>query len=340
MHYLVEFIMFFAKTLTIALTILMILLGFIAIIAKAKQKGKQESGSLEIKNKNNHYKKLQNKIQQETLPSLDLKVLLQNEKKERKSAKKNSKKKISATTDKKNIFIIKFSGDIRASAVNSLTQEISAILLTAKQEDEVCVILESGGGMVHHYGLAANQLQRIRDAGLQLTIMIDRIAASGGYMMAAVANKIIAAPFAIIGSIGVIAQIPNFHRWLEKHDVDFEQLTAGKYKRTLTMLGKNDDAGREKMQQDIEQTHQLFINFIKKFRGDLDIDKVATGEYWYGNDAINLGLIDEINNSEDWLLKQHPTANLYNITYQVKQKLSQRLSGQIKNMVCHLNYKE
>ena len=108
------------------------------------------------------------------------------------------------------------------------------------------------------YGLAASQMQRIRDKKLKLTVCVDKVAASGGYMMAVVADKIIAAPFAVLGSIGVLAQVPNFHRLLKKHDVDFEMLTAGKYKRTLTMFGENTDKGREKFQEDIEDTHVLF----------------------------------------------------------------------------------
>jgi serine protease SohB len=336
MHYLAQFLIFFAQTITIAATIILILIAFIAVIAKAKQKAKDEGGSLLVKNKNDYYKKLQKQVQDEILPDTDIKALLKAEKKQNKNKKKSNKKNPAATDKKNNIFIINFNGDIRASAVKSLTQEISAILLSAKKGDQVFVKLESGGGHVHQYGLAANQLQRVRDAGFKLTIAVDRVAASGGYMMAVVADTLLAAPFAIVGSIGVIAQIPNFHRWLDQHKIDFEQLTAGKYKRTLTMLGKNDSAGRDKMQQDLEQTHKLFTSFIKNYRPKLDFEKIATGEYWYGTEALKLGLVDDITNSEDWLLKQHSSANLYNISYQTKQKLSKRLGQQVKTIACHL----
>ena len=146
-----------------------------------------------------------------------------------------------------------------AHEVESLREEITAIISIANpSKDKVLIRLESGGGVVHGYGLAASQLQRIKSAGIPLSVAIDKVAASGGYMMACVADEILAAPFAIVGSIGVIAQIPNFNKILKKNDVEFEQITAGEFKRTLTLFGENTDKAREKFREEIEQTHDLF----------------------------------------------------------------------------------
>jgi serine protease SohB len=205
--------------------------------------------------------------------------------------------------NKKRIYVINFNGDMRASATENLRQEITAILSIAdKDKDEVVVNLESPGGMVHGYGLAASQLARIRQHNLPLTICVDKVAASGGYMMACLANTIIAAPFAIIGSIGVVAQLPNFHRLLDKWDIDYEVLTAGEYKRTLTVFGENTDAGRQKFIADLEDTHTLFKEFVSDYRPSLDIEKVATGEHWYGKQALGLGLVDKLMTSDEYLL--------------------------------------
>ena len=105
----------------------------------------------------------------------------------------------------------------------------------------------------------------------------DKVAASGGYMMACIGDRILSAPFAVLGSIGVVAQIPNLHRLLKKHDVDYEVLTAGEYKRTLTVFGENTDKGRQKFQEDLELTHVLFKDFVSRYRPQLDIDQVLGG---------------------------------------------------------------
>ncbi len=201
------------------------------------------------------------------------------------------------------------------------------MLAVAKPTDEVLVRLETGGGMVHAYGLASSQLDRIKRAGIPLTISVDKVAASGGYMMACVADKIIAAPFAVIGSIGVIAQVPNFNKLLKKHDIEFEQITAGEFKRTLTMFGENTDKAREKFTHEIEQTHGLFKNFISDHRPALEIEKVATGEHWYGNQAQELGLVDEIGTSDDLLVSAFKEKEVLHIRYVQKKKLAEKLAN-------------
>lgn len=260
-----------------------------------------------------------------------------------KKAKDKAKDKTDPKTDdNKNVFVLDFDGDIKASAVAHLREEISVIISSAKAGDEVVIRLESGGGQVNAYGLAAAQLVRIKDAGLILTVCVDKISASGGYMMACVADKIIASDFAVIGSVGVVSQLPNFHELLKKHNIGYEMFTAGEYKRTVTIFGENDDEDRAKHQADIERIHELFKTFVKKHRPKLDVEKIATGEIWFGQDALDLGLIDEIGTSDGYvleLIKEHEVLVLHTRTKPTlveKLGLSEQVGIKAGEMVGHM----
>ena len=242
-----------------------------------------------------------------------------------KKAKQKLKDKSKSKKKEKRIFVLDFDGDIKASAVKHLREEISTIISTANKDDEVVVRLESGGGMVHGYGLAAAQLVRLKEAGLTLTICVDKIAASGGYMMACVADKILAAPFAVVGSIGVVSQMPNFNKWLKKHDIDYEMFTAGEYKRTVTMFGENDDEDRAKYTEELEQTHELFKHFVTTYRPELDLAKVANGDHWYGEDALKLNLVDELSTSDAYLLQQMEKYQAYALLSRQKPTFAEKL---------------
>ena len=235
-------------------------------------------------------------------------------------------------------FVIHFDGDVAATAVEHLRIEITAVLTMATRNDEVMVCIESPGGMVHSYGLAASQMMRVRSAGIPLTAVVDRVAASGGYLMAAVANKIVAAPFAVIGSIGVVAQVPNVHRLLKKNDVDVEVLTAGKYKRTLTLLGENTDEGREKFRQELEEVHALFQEFVIDNRPDLDLDAVATGEAWYGTRALELHLIDELATSDDYIGSRCDEHDVYGVAWVETKKPLERLVDKANGALDRVNH--
>jgi len=197
----------------------------------------------------------------------------------------------------------------------------------AEPQDEVLLKLDNSGGMVHEHGLAASQLQRIKDARLNFTVSIDRVAASGGYMMACVADKIVAAPFAIIGSIGVVAQLPNFNRLLDKAGIDFEQHTAGEFKRTVTMFGKNSEKEREKLKSELQETHNLFRDFVEEHRPKLDVEKVSTGEHWYGKQALELNLVDELKTSDEYLISNLEFYDIYELSMEVKQSLQDKFLG-------------
>ena len=235
-------------------------------------------------------------------------------------------------------FVIHFDGDTAASGVDFLSVEISAVLTMAGPADEVVVCLESPGGMVHSYGLAASQMMRIRNKGIPLTAIVDRVAASGGYLMAAVANRILAAPFAVIGSIGVVAEIPNLHRLLKKNDVDVEVLTAGKYKRTLTLLGENTDEGREKFREELEDVHALFQEFVAENRPELDIEAVATGEAWYGKRALDLKLVDGLATSDEYLIELCETRDVFEVTWEETKKPIDRVLDKFNGMLDRISH--
>lgn len=321
MDFLAEYGLFLAKTLTLVLALLVTLLGIVAISLR----GKKSAGSIYIENLSEKMTEIRESLQAETLDKDALKKLKKEKKKEQKAKKKT--KTESPETDRSRLFVIRFEGDIRASQVHALRETISALVEIVKSDDEILLVLESSGGFVHGYGLAASQLQRLRSRQLKLTVAIDKVAASGGYLMACVANKIISAPFAIVGSIGVIGQLPNFNRLLEKHNIDIEQHTAGEYKRTLTMFGKNTDKGRHKFQEELEETHQLFKNFIAENRPEVDLAQVATGEHWYGTDALKLRLVDELLTSDDYILEKSTSAQVFEIGYEEKPKLVDKIAG-------------
>jgi serine protease SohB len=323
-----EYLLFLAKGLTLVALILAALAGVVAILSRARHADKP---MVQIKHLNQQYERMRHSMQMALQTRRSLRDLWRRRRKEGKQ--KPHKPDLEQT--RRRIFVLNFQGDIMASAVASLREEVTAVLSVAEPRDELLVRLESSGGVVHGYGLAASQLVRVRDKGIALTVVVDKVAASGGYMMACVADRLIAAPFAMIGSIGVVSQLPNFNRLLKKHDVDFEQFTAGEYKRTVTLFGETTEAGRAKLQQEVETTHELFKTFLNTYRPALAMDQVANGEHWFGTDALALKLVDELRTSDDYLMEASTEADLYEVTYPVKRKhwlaqllgLSSRLAG-------------
>jgi serine protease SohB len=310
-----EYGLFLLKAVTIVVAILAVV-GF----AAATRKGSHEG--LEVESINKKHKALASGLRKVVLHKDE-------QKKEAKEEKKRAKEEAKNASSRPRSFVIDFEGDLKASAVPSLREEVSAILDVAVDGDEVIVRLENHGGVVHEHGLAASQLVRIRDRGIPLIVCVDKVAASGGYLMACVATRICAAPFAILGSIGVVAQIPNFNRLLDDHGVDFEQVTAGKYKRTVTMFGENTDEDRAKLKEELEDVHGLFKSAVSAYRPSLDLEKIATGEHWYGTRALDLGLADEIKTSDELIAELIADRELYEVAFRVKQPLQKRLMANI-----------
>lgn len=329
MEYIYEYGLFLAQATTIVAAILIVIGGIVAM--GQRQKRAEHEGHIEIRNVNEKYKQIGEVIAEVITDPHTLKSDHKKQKKADKEEAKEAKKKRKKASDdaeamgRPRLYVLAFDGDIKASATENLREEISAVLPQVREGDEILVKVESPGGMVHSYGLAASQLQRISDAGVSLTVAVDKVAASGGYMMACVGSKIVAAPFAVIGSIGVLAQLPNFHRLLKKNDIDFELLTAGEYKRTLTIFGENTDKGREKFIEELEQTHDLFKDFVSTNRPGLDIGQVATGEVWYGQKALEVGLVDELQTSDAYVQAKLADADVYEVKFIHKKNWQEKL---------------
>ena len=306
--------MFLAKFITIILG--SILLFITLSIIKFKSRRIKAEGHIKVKDMTAYYERLKLQMLQESSSKKEVKLFL------RKLKEKNN-----LINDKQRIFLLRFNGDVKANAVELLKEEINAVLAVVNTDDKVVISLESPGGVVSGYGLAASELTRFKASNIHLTALVDRVAASGGYMMASVADKIIAAPFAIIGSIGVLAQIPNFHQLLSKKGIEMEQLISGKHKRTLTMFGKNDNEGRKKMQQELDEIHVKFQYLIKENRPNIDLEKIATGECWLGNKAIEMGLIDELMTSETYLNSLHNKGKrIFLVEYKQELPLFEKIS--------------
>jgi serine protease SohB len=333
--------LFALKLLTIVIAIVALV---VASVAAGMRNKKAHEGHLEVTRVNDEIEHLRDTLEASVFDADTYKLLkkehAKGEKATHKAELKALKKRLktgtteTAADDRKSrLFVLDFVGDIKASAVSSLRREITAVLALAEASDEVLLRLESGGGMVHAYGLAASQLKRIKDHGIALTVCVDKVAASGGYMMACVAGKLLAAPFAIIGSIGVVAQIPNFHRLLKKNDIDFELVTAGEYKRTLTMFGENTKKGREKFIEDIEDIHLLFKEFVVQHRANINIDEVSTGEIWFGQRALDKALVDELTTSDEYIVNACRESDVFTVKYIKKKSLPEKLGFALESAI-------
>lgn len=324
MELLAHYLLFLAKAVTVVVAIGAVV-TLIAAAVRQQRHGQQDR--LEVESLNERYSHLNDTVEDAISDARGRKAKRKARKAEEKARRKASK--LGKTDAASKLFVLDFDGDIKASATDALREEVTAVLQAAQPGDEVLIRLESSGGMVHSYGLAASQLARLREQGVRLTVAVDKVAASGGYMMACVADRICCAPFAIIGSIGVIAQLPNFNRLLREHHVDFELHTAGQYKRTLTMFGENSDEGRAKFREELNEVHDLFKRFIEQFRPQLDLDAVATGEHWFGTRAKELQLVDDVITSDDLLLKASRDKSIYRLEFHPQRSLQDRLTSAV-----------
>jgi len=322
-EFLFQYGLFLAKTVTFVAAAGAVTLLVVGLSRKAAP----AAGTLTVEKLNDRYRSLAATLRQAVLPRDAWKKEHKKEEKARKEADKAAAK---AEAARQRVYVLDFKGDIRATAVASLREEITAVLSVATPRDEVVLRLENFGGAVHEHGLAASQLARVKQKGIPLTAIVDKGAASGGYMMACVANRVIAAPFAVIGSIGVIAQVPNFNKALTERGVEWEQVTAGRYKRTVTMFGRNTDEDRAKLREELEEVHALFKGMVAANRPQLDVEAVATGEHWYGTRALELRLVDEIGASDDYLQAAMDRADVFHVTYRARHSLQEKLLASVR----------
>ncbi len=341
MEYLIEYGMFLAKSATIVIAILLVI-G--AITASSRQRKSEKKGVLRITPLNDHFDDLRDELRRNLLGKDELELIHKQEKKQEKVEHKAEKLRLkhskpgeepvaAADTRKRRIYVLNFDGDIAAEAVSSLREEISAVLTMAEKIDEVVLRLESPGGMVHAYGLASSQLMRLKNQEIPLTICVDKVAASGGYMMACLADRLIAAPFAILGSIGVLVQLPNFYRVLKKNEIDYEIITAGEFKRTLTQFGEITKKAREKVQEDVDVMHQLFKNWVKEHRPSVDIDKIATGETWVGKQSLELNMVDALGTSDECILNLCEEADVFEVEFEIKKSIQDKLGAVLETSI-------
>ncbi len=321
-EFLAEFGMFALQLVTI---VVLVAIAIVFVTTSARRSGHPDG--ITVKHLNRQFEDAANVVRRAVLGKDAFR-------KEARAAKKLRKKRKRSKDEKRQrIFVLDFKGDLRASATASLREEVSAVLAVAKEGDQVLLRLENAGGAVHEHGLAASQLMRIKQRGLPLLIAVDKVAASGGYLMACVADRLMSAPFAIIGSIGVLAQLPNFRRLLQDKGIDFEQITAGKYKRTLTLFGENTTEGREKLKEELEEVHELFKSEIAEHRPQVELDRVATGEYWYGTRALDLKLVDEIGTSDDFLAEAAGENDLYQVAFKRRRTFPERLRAGAESLL-------
>ncbi len=317
MEFLIEYGMFLAKAVTIVLAVIAVIIA----ITVATVKPKANKGELHLDDISEEHRDMVTDLHAQLLDKKQFKLW--------------QKHQPEVIKERARLFVIDFHGSVDAKETDALREEVTAVLAIARKQDAVLVRLESGGGVVHGYGLAASQLARIKLAGIPLTISVDKIAASGGYMMACIADKIIAAPFSIVGSIGVVAQLPNFHRLLKKNDIDFEQFTAGEFKRTVTLFAENTEQGKQKFQQELDHTHQLFKSFVAQYRPALELDKVATGEHWFGYQALELGLVDSLATSDEYLQSRFTDQQVLKVQYRLRKTLAERAGIAASSFVHH-----
>lgn len=340
MEYLIEYGLFLAKAVTIVVAIVLII-GTIANAGQRQMKG-HKKGSIKVTRLNDHLDELRNALRHSVFDKAQLKLLGKQEKKKHKAEEKEKKAQLKkeieadnpdAVERKPRVYVLNFKGNIPADAVDCLREEITAILSLAEARDEVLLRLESPGGMVHAYGLASSQLMRIKNRKIPLTICVDKVAASGGYMMACLADKLVAAPFAIIGSIGVLVQLPNFNRVLKKHDIDFEQISAGEFKRTLSTFGEITEKGKEKVQEEVENIHQIFKAWVKDNRPSVEIDKIATGETWVGSQAKERYMVDELKTSDECIVDACDRADVFEVEFETKKSLQDKMGKAFSSAV-------
>ena len=293
--------------------------ALVALIARLTRRDAGRKREIEVRSLNERYDQMRDEI--------DAKILDRKRRRSLAKARKRDAARAAPQTGKR-VYVLGFKGDLMASAVRNLAREIDAVLTVARPEtDEVLLRLQSSGGTVTGYGLAAAEVSRLRDRKIKVTVSVDQVAASGGYMVACAADEIVAAPFALIGSIGVVAQIPNLHRLLKKNDIDYEELTAGEFKRSVSMLGEITPAGREHFLGKIEDTHAAFKSFVAERRPAADLAKVANGDVWLASEAVSLGLVDALSTGDDLLFRLKDEARLFEVAIAARKTLLQQLLG-------------
>ncbi len=239
--------------------------------------------------------------------------------------------------------VLRFQGlrDLNASGDQRLSEAIDEVLVNRDHFEEAVVIIDSPGGTTHGYGHAYALLERLSASGLKVTACIDRIGASGGYLMALPADRILAGPFAIVGSVGVVAGIPNVKRLLEEKGVSYRLFVAGDKKRVVHFADDDGPEVREYMDEKLAGIHTQFLQAVEKHRGDrVKLDEVRSGDHWSAEESVEkgLGLVDELQTSAEYLLERNREVALVmierrvDITERFAGYLAARLSARVASL--------
>lgn len=229
-----------------------------------------------------------------------------------------------------NVFVIDYVGSMMASEVVYLTAKIDAIILKSNKDDEVVINITSPGGAVSGYGLVASQIKRLKTAGLKITATVDTVAASGGYMAAVVSDEIIAAPFAMVGSIGVVANVMIYEELLKNIGIQTNVYTSGDSKRTVVPSRVPNAEEEAKLEAQLEEIHSRFKDHVLSFRPDIDEDKVFTGQAFLAADAINFGLVDKIGTSDELLLNLYKDGHrLIEVQFIIEENIGGSVTKQV-----------
>jgi protease-4 len=175
-------------------------------------------------------------------------------------------------------------------------------LREARLDDAVRAVvlrIDSPGGSVFASEVIRREVRALRDAGKPIVASMSGLAASGGYYIAMDADRIVASPATLTGSIGVFGMMPTFQRTLEKLGVHSDGLGTTALSGAFRPDRPLDEAARGLAQQFVEATYRDFIGRVAKARGKTpeQVDAIAQGRVWAGADALELGLVDEIGDS-------------------------------------------
>lgn len=211
--------------------------------------------------------------------------------------------------------VLRFEGDTMATGRQDFARMVDEVLHNKERIQRVIVVVNSPGGGVSVYGQMFAGMERMRNAGVDVTACVDTYAASGGYLMSVPAQRIIAAPFAMVGSIGVVSEFMNFNKLLRRLGVEPMTITAGELKRTVTPLSEVTEENKAAYKAQLEAIHRQFIAVVKKYR-EVDADRVCTGNHWTAAESVELklNLVDGLATSQEYLFEANQTEDLVTIS--------------------------
>jgi protease-4 len=210
------------------------------------------------------------------------------------------------------------------------SDSMADLLVQAREDNKVksvVVRIDSGGGSATASEVISREIELTRQAGKPVYVSMGSVAASGGYWIAAAADKIYATPTTITGSIGIFGAFATFEKSLKSLGVTSDGVGTTKLSDAFNPARPLNDLVSESMQQIIDQGYRHFIQRVAQGRNMQPeaVEKIAEGRVWAGTTAKELGLVDEIGGLQDTVKAAAEKAGLkrYEITY-ITQPLTTR----------------